>query len=387
MIQYSQLAEKFVKRFSDNPVYFFSSPGRTELGGNHTDHNGGCVLAASIDLDTVAYVSPAYDYTVTVFSDGFEPVCIDISDLNARKDEQGKSSSLIRGVAASIAKRGGYLGGFNAVVSSRVFPGSGLSSSASYEVLIGKIFSVLFNDDRFSSTEIAIMGREAENNYFNKPCGLMDQVACANGGAVGIDFKNSSSPVIVSAPADFRKWGYDLLIVNTPFNHADLTPEYAAIPGEMKMVASWFGKDLLAEVDPAEFEEKKDKIAREINCDRAVSRAHHFFTETIRAQHMLQALLKDDSNKYMNLVRESGNSSYHYLQKIGYLKEALDISNDFLEDRGFARVHGGGFAGTIQVYVSENLTSEYKSLMESKYGKGCVTAISIRKEGVTAQIL
>lgn len=323
------------------------------------------------------------DYTVTVFSEGFKPISIDISSLSKVKEEEGTSAAIIRGMAASIAKRGGYLGGFNAYVSSKVLPGSGLSSSASFEVLIGKIFSVLFNNDRFSSTEIAIMGREAENNYFGKPCGLMDQVACANGGAVGIDFKDSSNPIIKSVKADFKSWGYDLLIVNTPFDHQDLTPMYAAIPAEMKTVASYYGKNLLVEVNPEEFEKDSLKILEKTGNKRAVQRAHHFFTETVRAEKMFMALEQNKREEYIDLVRQSGLSSEKDLQNIGYLQEALDISNKWLGKSGVARVHGGGFAGAIQVYVPSDGAASYTKFMEEKYTSGCVTEIAISNTGLS----
>lgn len=384
--QYLDLSEKFVQKFNSSPEIYVVAPGRTELGGNHTDHNGGHVLAASINLATRAVVAPVMDYRVTFFSEGFHSRTIDISNLDRVAEETNTSASIVRGMAASIAKRGGCLGGFNAYITSEVMAGSGLSSSAAFEVLIGKIFSTLFNDDKFSSTELAIMGKEAENDYFGKPSGLMDQVACANGGVVGIDFKDANHPVIKDVKADFKSWGYDLVIVNTPTSHADLTETYAAIPGEMKMVANYFGKDRLVDVDPDLFEKEKDNILKKIGNERAVLRAHHFFTEDKRAVQMFDALKANDRDLYMHLVRESGKSSQLYLQNIGALQEVLDISNDFLGDRGVARVHGGGFAGAIQAYVPSGLSAQYTGLMENKYGKGCVTEISIRNTGVTSEV-
>lgn len=378
------------------PDAIFSTSGRTELGGNHTDHNHGHVIAGSINLDTIAAVHEVMDYTVTFISEGFCPISVDISDLSVNTAEYGTTESLIRGVAAAIVKRGGCLGGFAANVTSNIFKGSGLSSSAAIEVLIGTIFNSLFNSNKFSTTELAIMGQEAENIYFGKPSGLMDQVACANGGIVGIDFCDTSNPVITPISVDFTDYGFDYVIVDTGGSHADLTADYASIPVEMKAVAKFFGKNYLREVELKLFFDNISEVRHYLKNDRAILRAYHFFREDACVEEMLGALSNSDFKTYLALVMESGQSSFNYLQNIFASKNACEQgislayawSNVFFEKAGLIhgnsyngafRVQGGGFAGTIETYVPVDKTAAYITHMEKLFGKGSCVKLAIRK--------
>ena len=364
----------------------FSTSGRTELGGNHTDHNLGKVLAGSINLDTIAAVHTVGGNTVSFASEGYPAISVDISDLDVHEDLFGTTEALIRGVAAAMVKRGGKTGGFCANVSSSVFKGSGLSSSAAVEVLVGTIFNSLFNDDRFSTTELAIMGQEAENIHFGKPSGLMDQVACANGGIVGIDFKDPAKPVITPIEIDFADFGYNLVITTTGGNHADLTADYASIPSEMRTVARYFGKKALRDVDPQQFLSQIGDLRKAVGNDRAVLRASHYFQENYRVDCMISALRDRDFGRYLSLVRSSGDSSFRYLQNIYSPKAAgeqgislaLAMTEMFLKNEGAFRVQGGGFAGTIEAYIPLEKTGAYFSHMESLFGKGCCTILAIR---------
>ena len=364
----------------------FSTSGRTELGGNHTDHNLGKVLAGSINLDTIAAVHTVGGNTVSFASEGYPAISVDISDLDVHEDLFGTTEALIRGVAAAMAKRGGKTGGFCANVSSSVFKGSGLSSSAAVEVLVGTIFNSLFNDNRFSTTELAIMGQEAENIHFGKPSGLMDQVACANGGIVGIDFKDPAKPVITPIEIDFADFGYNLVITTTGGNHADLTADYASIPSEMRTVARYFGKKALRDVDPQQFLSQIGDLRKAVGNDRAVLRASHYFQENYRVDCMISALRDRDFGRYLSLVRSSGDSSFRYLQNIYSPKAAgeqgislaLAMTEMFLKNEGAFRVQGGGFAGTIEAYIPLEKTGAYFSHMESLFGKGCCTILAIR---------
>ncbi len=384
--RFDALEKQHEALFGTNAQVLFSAAGRTELGGNHTDHNLGKVVAGSISLDTIAAVHKTDDKKVVFISDGYPSITVDISDLRVIESIKGKTDSLIIGVAASFAKRGVKVGGFCANVTSSVLRGSGLSSSASVEVLIASIFNNLYNNDAFSNTALAIIGQEAENNYFGKPCGLMDQVACANGGVVGIDFKDKSNPLITPVKADFAKWGYALVITNVRADHADLTPDYAAIPSEMKSVAKFFGKDALGLVDSSLFYENIAEVRKALNNDRAIIRAHHFFTETDRAECMIKALQNNDKQTYLDIVRESGLSSFRYLQNIYSASHAdmqaitiaLSMSEKVLGKNCITRVHGGGFAGTIQTYVPFDALTEYCKEMEKLFGENCSLILSIR---------
>lgn len=391
--RFEELGEKHRKLFRKDCQAFFSTPGRTELGGNHTDHNLGVVLAASINLDIISAVSLRDDLVINFNSEGFKPFKIALNNLNPVKSERGKTTALVRGIASSIVRRGGVIGGFNVNMSSDVPPGSGLSSSAALEVMIATIFNSLFNEDRFSTTELAVMGQEAENRFFNKPCGLMDQIACANGGAVGINFY--PEPAISHVDADFSRWGLNLVIINTASSHADLTDEYSAIPAEMKAVARFFGKRTLGEVNENEFFDNLKEVRNKVKNDRSVLRALHFFNETKRAVAMFEALKKDDKEGYLALMRESGDSSYRFLQNVYASSDpknqgvsyALALAERLLGKDGAVRVHGGGFAGTIQALVSSDKCAHFICCMEKQIKEGCCTVIEIRKDPTKRVVL
>ena len=380
------LAQRHQDLFGVKAEAVFSTSGRTELGGNHTDHNLGKVIAGSINLDTIAAVHRTSDMLVTFVSEGYPSITVDLRFLNAEESMFGTTSSLIAGVAYAFSKRGGRIGGFSANVSSSVFKGSGLSSSAAIEVLIGSIFNDLFNDNRFSTTDLAIMGQEAENIHFGKPRGLMDQIACANGGVVGIDFRNPSDPVITPISVDFADYGYNLIITTTGGNHADLTADYASIPLEMKAVAAFFGKDCLREVDEKVFLDNIGTLREKLGNDRAILRAFHFFAENRRVDRMISALENKDFSSYLSLVTESGDSSFRYLQNIYSpaspseqgIALAYAMTENFLCGEGAFRVQGGGFAGTLEAYVPIERTPAYFSHMEKLFGPGCCTILAIR---------
>jgi len=384
--RFASLTDEHEKLYGTKTQAVFSTSGRTELAGNHTDHNLGKVIAGSINLDTIAAVHKNDGNEVTFASEGYPTIKVDISDLDVHEELYGTTEALIRGVAAAFVSRGGKTGGFCANVSSSVFKGSGLSSSAAVEVLVGTIFNSLFNDDRFTTTDLAIMGQEAENIHFGKPSGLMDQIACANGGIVGIDFANPKEPVITPVAADFADYGYNLVITTTGGNHADLTADYASIPAEMRTVARFFGEDYLRNVDPDTFRNSLGELRQAIRNDRAILRAHHFFNENDRVDSMMNALKKHDFMTYLSLVRQSGDSSFRYLQNIFSPKAAdeqgialaLSMAESFLGDDGAFRVQGGGFAGTIEAYIPLARTGEYFRYMEEVFGTGSCTVLAIR---------
>ena len=362
----------------------FYAPGRTELGGNHTDHNCGKVLAAPVNLRTTAVVSKRDDSLVVFDSKGFGRTEVNLDNLEIRPEETGTTAALIRGVAAGFAKRGGKTGGFEASVSSTVFAGSGLSSSASVEILLGRIFNGLYGNS-FSQVELAIIGQEAERNYFGKPCGLMDQLACASMGIVRIDFKNPSDPQITQIDRRFEDYGYSLVIVNTGGSHADLTPDYAAIPSEMKAVAAFFGKDNLRAVDRKLFNSELVALRKAVSNDRAVLRAMHYFDENDRVDFMTTALQSGDFDRYLELVNECGRSSVSMLQNAyspshplnQEITLALSVSAKLLGGKGACRLQGGGFAGTIQAYVSQDYVDTYTQEIEKVFGKDSSVLITL----------
>lgn len=364
----------------------FSTSGRTELGGNHTDHNHGKVLAGSINLDTEAAVHKTDDYKIHFISEGYREMHVDLNKLDVNERFFGRSESIIKGVANAILKRGGKIGGFCANANSTVLRGSGLSSSACFEVLIGTIFNSLYNDDKFTPVELAIMGQEAENVYFGKPSGLMDQVACAHGGIVGIDFEDTAKPIITPVSVDFSDYGYDYVVVNTGGSHANLTPDYSAIPYEMKSVANFFGKDYLREVSYEDFISNIGHVRNALENDRAVLRAYHYYEENLRVDRMLEALKTKDFKAYLSFVNETGDSSFCYLQNVytpSNCKEqgislAYAMTKNFLKDEGAFRVQGGGFAGTIEAYIPCDKTKAYFGHMQSMFGKDCCSKLSIR---------
>jgi galactokinase len=390
----------------------FSAPGRTELGGNHTDHNQGKVLAASIQLDSVAIVAPRKDKRVLFRSTGYPDVAVDLSDLAPRQEEKGTTESLVRGIAAELVNRGVSLGGFTANAASTVLPGSGLSSSAAVEVLLGRIFDSLYGGGKRSALEIAQIGQIAENDYFGKPSGLMDQAACASGGAVAIDFGDIEYPLVTQIDFDLAAAGYALCVVDTHGSHADLTPDYAAVPEEMRAVARFFGRTVLRELTAEEVLGRAAEI-RKAAGDRALLRALHFFRENERVDAMLAALEKVHAGKgkdpnlwaffnYLDQVNQSGDSSWELLQNIYSPRKpaeqgialALALTREFFDTAvtgiygtagesimGACRVHGGGFAGTIQAYIPLDCVDAYKAKMEAPFGAGAVTVLRIRPVG------
>jgi galactokinase len=389
--RYDRIGRAFRQHFPESPWQFFSVPGRTELGGNHTDHNQGNVLAASINLDVVAAAGPSGNSTVTVFSEGYTaPFRVSLDNLGPLPSESGTSAALIRGIAARLRELGYAIGGFNAWVHSEVLSGSGLSSSASVEVLFGTIFNHLFNKGQIRPEVIAQAGQFAENIYFGKPCGLMDQTACAGGGIVHIDFEDPVHALIREVHFDFTTTGYRLAITDTGGSHADLTADYAAIPAEMKAVAQAIGQPWLRKIT---WEALLDNLPllRQRCGDRAILRAIHFLEENERVGAQAAALESGNFQQFLSLVRESGASSLRWLQN-GHPPDhpreqgiplALALSERFIATigEGACRVHGGGFAGTILAFLPANTIEAYTLLMEKAFGKNAVTPLHIRSQG------
>ncbi len=391
MNRYENLTKNFIKRFGPGEIEFFSTPGRTELSGNHTDHNHGRVLAASINLDSVAVVRKTDDNTVVLKSDAYpEEFTVRLDDLAVQKDEEGSTQALIRGIAAGFSQAKLKIGGFHALMTSNVLVGSGLSSSASVEVLIGTIFNYLYNEGKVSPVEIAKIGQFAENQFFGKPCGLMDQIACAVGGIVAIDFNDPASPVVEKVDFDFDGNGFSLLVVDTGGNHADLTEHYGAIPAEMKKVAQIMGKTVARDLAWKDFFEKLPEI-RDKAGDRAALRVIHFIKENERVRKQVAALKEGKLSEFIHLVNSSGNSSNKWLQNSYPINNpseqginlALALTEDFLEkiNAGACRVHGGGFAGTIQVFLPKDKTDDYAQMMEHVFGENSVKKLKIRPLG------
>jgi len=364
----------------------FSTSGRTELGGNHTDHNRGKVIAASIQLDTIASASTIEIPSVTIVSPGFPDVSIDIADLSVREEEEGTTDALVRGIAHAFSNRNLRTGGLVIHTHTNVLKGSGLSSSAAIEVLIATVFNSLYNNDALSPVELAIIGQYAENEFFGKPSGLMDQIACAVGNVVKIDFRDPIDPEVQTIDVDFHAAGYQLMVIDTKGDHSDLTGDYAAIPSEMKSVAAYFNRDVLREVSLEEFTSSLRDLRSAVGNDRAVLRAFHFLKENERVDEMQRALQAGDIGTYLEVVRESGQSSYQYLQNVyssshpseQAISLALAMCSHLLGDRGAYRVHGGGFAGTVQVYVPLSLADTFTQNIEDIFGKGSVTPLTVR---------
>lgn len=371
-------------------VYLFSASGRTELSGNHTDHNNGCVLTASINLDKLALVAKRNDNKIVVYTDySNNPDVIDVNNLELDKDEYGKSNALIRGVCAGIKNKGYNIGGCTVSLNNKVLMGSGLSSSASFESLIGEIQNALYNDNKISPVEIAKIGQYAENVYFGKPCGLMDQMGCSVGGIMSIDFKDNDNPIIEKVEYDFEKAGYALMIVDAKGDHSGLTNEYAAIREEMNAIANYFGKKVCRDITKEQLLENASKLRAEIG-DRAVMRAYHFLEENERVINQINALKNNNINTYLKLMNESGLSSFMYLQNCFSITSSksmgvalgICLTKDFLKGEGACRVHGGGFAGTIQALVPVNRVDEYKKFMDSIFGDGSAVKIRVRQSPV-----
>ncbi len=391
--RYFNLIKNYHQKFDDSEYHLFSTPGRTEIGGNHTDHNHGRVLAGSINLDSIAVVNKNDTNRVTLYSEGFDnPFIVNLNNLTPIKTEEGDTNSLIRGIAARFVELGYKIGGFSGVMTSDVLRGSGLSSSASIEVLIGTIFNAFYNSNSVPVEEIAKISQYAENVYFGKPCGLMDQMACAVGGIITIDFEDKENPIVEKVNFDFDATGYNLIVVDTGGNHADLTDDYSSVPSEMKSVANYFDKTFCREIDYNILIKNISNLRKELG-DRAVLRAIHFLSENEKVLKQVEALNNNNFDKFLNLIKNSGDSSFKWLQNIyptSNVKEqgvtlALAVTEKFIEEneKGACRVHGGGFAGTIQVFIPTTLVGEYKRLIESIFGAGSISILKIRQVGTT----
>ena len=374
--------------FSGTPQRYFSAPGRTEIGGNHTDHQRGRVLAAAVNLDTRAAVRLNGTNTIRIQSKGYPMCTVDLSVLTPQEAEINSTPALVRGVAARFAQLGCKVEGFDAYCESTVLPGSGLSSSAAYEVLIGTILNHLFFDGRVSQPEIAQIGQYAENVFFGKPCGLMDQTASAVGNLVTIDFADKDHPVIQPIDFDFSVCGHALCIIDSQASHADLTDEYAAIPGELKKICQYFGKEVLSQIPEEDFYAAIPQL-RKLCGDRAVLRAVHFYQDNARVPQQVAALQSGDFDTFLRLIRESGQSSWMYLQNVipaGY-KEHQDVAvslalcQHYLNGRGAYRVHGGGFAGTVQAFVPFDILDSFRAGIDAALGQGACHVLSIRPQG------
>ena len=384
----TRLDSGFSTAFGGEAQRYFSAPGRTEIGGNHTDHQRGRVLAGAVNLDTVAAVRVSGTNVIRVQSKGY-PLCqVDLDNLEPVAAEINSTPALIRGVAARFAQLGCKVEGFDAYCESTVLPGSGLSSSAAFEVLIGTIINHLFFDGRVSQAEVAQIGQYAENVFFGKPCGLMDQTASAVGGLVTIDFADKAHPNIRPVHFDFSTTGHALCIIDSRADHADLTDEYAAIPGELKEICDCLGREVTTEIPEEEFYAAIPKL-RETCGDRAVMRAMHEYNENRRVPEQVACLEKGDFEGFLSLIRESGFSSWMYLQNVipaGYVRQqpvavALGLCEHYLRGKGAYRVHGGGFAGTVQAFVPFELLDSFRAGIDAALGEGACHVLSIRPQG------
>lgn len=386
--RYINAIKCFEDTFSEREIELYSTPGRSEVCGNHTDHQNGLVLATSINLDTIAVVAKNNSDIIKVASYGYDMIVIDINNLEVIESEFETSKSLIRGVVKAIIDDGYNVSGFNSFITSDVLVGAGLSSSASFEVMIGTIISGIFNNMSISPEKIAKYSKFAENVYFNKPCGLMDQMACSIGGLINIDFSNENDVKIKKVNIDFEYYKYSLCIVDTKGSHVNLTTDYSDIPREMTLVANYFNKSHLCHVAKDDFY-KNIPVIRKTISDRAVLRAIHFYNEQENVMHATNALTNKDFETFLKVISKSGNSSYKYLQNIytntdvteQNLSIAIALSENFLQENGVVRVHGGGFAGTIQAFVKNSSVLEYKTYIETIFGDGSCHILKISKYG------
>lgn len=387
--RYRSLLANFASTFPDREkIEIFSSPGRTEVGGNHTDHNSGRILAAAVDLDILMVAAGNDEGVIRIYSEGYPPSVVSLAELDPVEEEKYTAASLIRGVCARYKQLGYNAGGFNAVASSRVPKGSGLSSSAAYEVLIAAVLNDLYNQGELQPVLLAKIGQYAENEYFGKPCGLMDQITCAAGGFVTIDFQDLANPFVKKVDYDFASNGYRLVIVDTAGDHAGLNDEYQALEHEMKSVARALGGQVLRQFSLEQLLESIPSIRGTVS-DRAILRAIHFYREDRRVVEQVEALEAKDFTKFLNLIVESGESSWMLCQNC-YTPKSIDVqgitlalaaSEALLKGRGAWRVHGGGFAGTIQAFVPDDLLPVYTQRIERIFGPGSCHAIRIRPDG------
>ena len=387
-IRYDKAVAECQKLYGAADCQIYSAPGRTEVGGNHTDHQNGKVLAAAVNLDVIAVVCPKAGAEIRLFSEGYGETVVNLSNLDVKPEELGTTKALIRGVACAMQKRGYKIGGFDAYVTSDVLSGSGLSSSAAFEVLLGNIFSGLYNDGKVDAISIAQIGKEAENIHFGKPCGLLDQMASSVGSLVYVDFANPEKPEVKPVELNLNTYGYALCVVDTKGSHADLTDEYAAIPQEMRAVAAALGKTILCEVDKKVFYENIPALREKLG-DRPVLRAMHYYAENDRVPLQKAALQEGNFAEFLKLVKASGASSFQYLQNVYTSKDVnnqslsigLALSDDILQGQGVSRIQGGGFAGTIQAYVPLDLVETYRNRIEAVFGEGTCHILSIRPTG------
>ena len=386
--RYKRTAEDFKAVFGYDAESVFSAPGRSEICGNHTDHNLGKAVGASINLDTLAFVAKRSDGKICVKAKGFDDINVDTSDLDKRDSEKGSSTALVRGVCKKLSDMGYNIGGFDAYTTNDVLKGSGLSSSAAFEIMMSFILNSLYNDEKIDAKTMAIASQYAENVYFGKGSGLLDQLSCAYGGIISIDFKNPSDPVVERLPFDFTATGYSMVITDTRCDHADLTGDYDAIKGEMQAVSGYFGKEHLREVEYEAFYSSLPDLKKKLP-ERALIRAFHYFDENKNVENLAKALNHNDFSEFLNIVNRSGNSSYRYLQNIYSDKKptsqgmslAICLSEHILNGKGASRVHGGGFGGTMQAYVPNDTVEEYVKEMESVFGNGCCYLLKIRSVG------
>lgn len=386
--RYINAIKKFEQCYKPGDVELFSAPGRSEIGGNHTDHQNGEVLAASVNLDTIGVVRKTDDNVIRLVSDNYDEIIIRLDDVSVEEKEKETTKALIKGVVSGFLERNYSVGGFQAYITSDVLIGAGLSSSAAFETLIGTILSGLYNCGTVSATEIAIIGQYAENVYFGKPCGLMDQMASSIGNLVHIDFANPECPYVEKIDFDMEKYGYRLCITDTKGSHADLTDEYAAIPKEMKLVAKYFGKEVLCGISINDVLDNITDLRKKLG-DRCVLRTLHFIYENKRVQKEVSALKAGNIRAFLDDVKASGNSSFKYLQNVYSNQDiknqnvslALFVSEMFLGQNGVCRVHGGGFAGTIQAFVKNGYVENYKYEMDKIFGKDSCKDLRIRKYG------
>ena len=387
--RYLAACEEFEKIYiNTNNIRIFSAPGRTEVGGNHTDHQHGSVIAGSVDMDVIAVVGTNDDNIIRVKSKGYDMDVVNVGEFDIRQKEKGRAISLTRGVCLKFADLGFKIGGFNAYTTSNVLRGSGLSSSAAFEVLLGNIVNGLFAEGKVEPIEIAKIGQYAEREYFGKPCGLLDQMASSLGGLTYADFNNPNEPITEKINLDIRDFGYTLCVVDTGGNHANLTQDYADITIECKQISNALGVEFLRDADVNKFYASLASLRKEFG-ERAVLRAFHFFNEQERVLKQRETLLKGDFKTFLKLVNQSGQSSFDYLQNLystTAVKEqglslAIALTKQFLGDEGACRVHGGGFAGTIQCYIPTKRLDNYKQMIEAVYGEGSCSVLSIRPVG------
>lgn len=382
------LLDTFHDYFGEAQPVIYSAPGRTEIGGNHTDHQRGKVLAGSVNVDMLAAAAENGSRIVRVKSEGYDMIRVDLGTLEPVEEELGSTAALVRGICSEAKDRGYEVRGFDACVTSQVMQGSGLSSSAAFEVLMGAVVNGLFCNEELGATDLAIMGQAAENRFFGKPCGLMDQMASAWGGIIAIDFKDPSKPEVHPVDFDFASACHSLCMIDVGADHASLTHEYAAIPAEMKKISAHFGKDVLREVDEAEFFAAIPALRREAG-DRAVLRAIHIFQENRRVEELCRALEAGDFDSFLRTVRRSGQSSWMYLQNVivtGSVQEqsaalALALCDSILGERGAYRIHGGGFGGTVQAFVPDDMLEEFRQKVEAVFGPGSCHVMKIRSRG------